>query len=222
MPSVLCPCGQRVTTTPMNVGRKGVCPKCRSRVSFPPPEFASPKDFEPARRRPPFPALDGTDLEMETTQEVQPAPTPRSRETSLIPPPETERVEPWFYRAAGIAARTGLVLGVAQFPLVVGWVGAGAARASLILCSASLLLAVSLACPALLLLADIARNVRRHRREIDLTPVAQEGSTSNRGDNPPGVSLSDSSSTTSPRPPSGPGRMRRVIDRIREYAARGS
>ena len=128
MPSVLCPCGQRVTTTPTNVGRKGVCPKCRSRVSFPPPEYASTKDFETATRRPPFPALDGTDLEMETTQEVQPAPTPCSRETSHVPPPETERVEPWFYRAAEVSARTSLVLGVTQFPLVVGWAGAGAAR----------------------------------------------------------------------------------------------
>ena len=71
MPSVLCPCGQRVTTTPTNVGRKGVCPKCRSRVSFPPPDYASTKDFETAPRRPPFPALDGTDPEMETTQEVR-------------------------------------------------------------------------------------------------------------------------------------------------------
>ena len=74
-------------------------------------------------------------------------------------------MEPWFYRAAEISARTCLVLGVAQFPLVVGWAGAGAARVFLILCSASLLVAVSLACPAILLLADIARNVRRHRRE---------------------------------------------------------
>ena len=163
MPSTLCACGQRVTTTPSNVGRKRVCPECRSRVAFPPPEYAATKDFEIASSRPPFPGLDGTDQEMETwpptTEEARWASMPIRREA----PPETSLDEPWFFRAADISARASLVLGVGQFLLVgcvaIDWAGAGAVR--MVIDSACLLLGISFASPAILLLADIARNIRR-------------------------------------------------------------
>ena len=165
MPSILCPCGHRVSTTPTNVGRKGVCPKCRSRVSFPAPDYPSTRDFEIAPRRLPLPEPDGTDPEMETltstTEDVRRASTPCSQEAPL-------EDEPWFFRAAVISAWTCLVLGVAQFPLVASCAGAGS---TLFLCSACLLVGVSLACPSVLLLADVARNIRRMGSRCEGDPL---------------------------------------------------
>jgi hypothetical protein len=125
------------------------------------------KDFERAPARPPFPELDGTDPEMG----ILPS-TPNAREAGHVPPPETARDEPWFFRAAEISARAGLVFGVAQFLSVAGcatggWAGAGAPRT--LIGSACLLLGVSLASPAILLLADIARGIRRHGPETRRT-----------------------------------------------------
>src|SRR4051794_924689 len=114
MPSVLCACGHRVTTTPANSGRKGVCPRCRTPVSFPPADYAPAREFEKAPRRASFPdleeALDGTDPELEVPlyatggvrralihEEAGPL------EPEVVDPAGTSREEPWSLRAAEVA-----------------------------------------------------------------------------------------------------------------------